>query len=149
MDAKKLTDFKRNKLKYSSAQTGSSIGPTHCFSTRRHSWPPIVYETLRHTTSGIFDPLDDDDDDDELSCKNVEFHPSKSPCCNGRTFDFGVRPNVGRRPWSPPHRRLPIDLGEDSGQVSIEEEEVFRKPQEGKIIKFKFDMFLQFTLLLA
>ena len=59
MDAKKVTDFKRNKLKYGSAQARTSNGPIlNGLSNRRNSWPPVVYETLRHTTSGIFDPLE-------------------------------------------------------------------------------------------
>lgn len=59
MDAKKVTDFKRNKLKYGSAQARTSNGPIlNSLSNRRNSWPPVVYETLRHTTSGIFDPLE-------------------------------------------------------------------------------------------
>ena len=138
MDAKKLSDFKRNKFKLD--QTSS------CFlSMRRNSWPSVAVETtLRHTTSGIFDPIDDDDDD-IVDVKNVEFIPSKSPCCNGRTFDFATRTNNFRtnvistntlRPfWGPTLlnvRQNAVDVCDDSGQMSIEEEELLKRPNEGK-----------------
>jgi hypothetical protein len=43
MDAKTVTaDFKRNKLKLSSS--------SNFLSARRSSWPPVPFETLRHTT---------------------------------------------------------------------------------------------------
>ena len=99
---------------------------TTFLSTRRNSWPSVAYETtLRHTTSGIFEPFDDDEDDYAANVDNVEFVPSKSPCCNGRTFDFNVRTNDFRtnvvRPfWSSPTRQSfrqnAIDVCEDSGQ---------------------------------
>ena len=83
---KPSTDFKGNKLKFDLTTT--------FLSTRRNSWPSVAYETtLRHTTSGIFEPFDDDEDDYAANVDNVEFVPSKSPCCNGRTFDFNVRTN--------------------------------------------------------
>ena len=143
MDAKKLSDFKRNKFKLD--QTSS------CFlSMRRNSWPSVAVETtLRHTTSGIFDPIDDDDDD-IVDVKNVEFIPSKSPCCNGRTFDFAIRTNDFRpngissntlRPcWGPTlrnGRQNAVDVCDDSGQMSIEDEELLKRPNEGKIIILK------------
>ena len=115
---KPSTDFKGNKLKFDLTTT--------FLSTRRNSWPSVAYETtLRHTTSGIFEPFDDDEDDYAANVDNVEFVPSKSPCCNGRTFDFNVRTNDFRtnvvRPfWSSPTRQSfrqnAIDVCEDSGQ---------------------------------
>ena len=90
----------------------------------------VVYETLRHTTSGIFDPLEDSD---ELSNENLEFQPSKSPCCHGRTFNFDFRQNGIQQYWPstyyPPRQ---VTLDPDSGQVSVEEEELVKKIPEGK-----------------
>jgi hypothetical protein len=100
----------------------------------------------------------DDFDDDDVDAKNVEFIPSKSPCCNGRTFDFCVRPNDFRpnavqpnaiRPfWTLKRqngrlngRQNAVDVFEDSGQMSIEEEELLKRPNEGKKeISFKFQI---------